>query len=63
MDIINCEVTEEVENKIWREAVIVFDTSSLLNIYDLSDNSKEDFIQKNYCWFKAQNMATLLCFV
>lgn len=46
MDIINCEVTKEVENKIWREAVIIFDTSSLLNIYDLSDNSKEDFIQK-----------------
>ena len=44
MDIINYEVTNEIEEKIWKEAIIIFDSSSLLNLYKLSDKAKDDFI-------------------
>ncbi|MDI6833732.1 MAG: PIN domain-containing protein [Bacteroidales bacterium] len=45
MDIINYEITNDIEEKIWQDAVIVFDTSSLLNIYKLTDKAKDDFIK------------------
>lgn len=45
MDIINYEITSDIEEKIWKDAVIVFDSSSLLNIYKLSDKAKDDFIE------------------
>jgi|GEM_PF-5497203 len=45
MDIINYEITNDIEEKIWKDAVIVFDTSSLLNIYKLTDKAKDDFIE------------------
>lgn len=36
------ELTPEKENEIWKKAIFVFDTSAILNFYELTDTNRKD---------------------
>jgi hypothetical protein len=56
MDINKYELPKETEEEIWSNAMFIFDTSSLLNIYKLSEDACDDFFEsiikslKNRIW-------------
>jgi hypothetical protein len=56
MDINKYELSKETEEEIWSNAMFIFDTSSLLNIYKLSEDACDDFFEsiikslKNRIW-------------
>lgn len=56
MDISKYELSKTTEGEIWSNAIFIFDTSSLLNIYKLSEEACDDFFDsivkglKNRIW-------------
>ncbi|MCE3296074.1 MAG: hypothetical protein K0R65_1788 [Crocinitomicaceae bacterium] len=38
-------INDKDESKLWKEAIIVFDASSILNLYEYSANSREDIFK------------------
>ena len=48
MYIENYKLIEDMEEKLFENAIVVFDTSSLLRFYNYSDNSKESIYDNIY---------------
>ena len=41
-------INEEQENKLWKDAIFVFDTSALLNLYEYSDSTISDIFTTTF---------------